>query len=92
MYIHTKFFLINNYNIFHNNNDSETSNLSISLTDTINIDKMHSYEVSYETQLLILENTDIENFQEKIIKQDLKIMIIFSPLCRTTGPFPRDPH
>lgn len=84
-----------NKNPSTNNNEPIIFNTNVNLINTENVNIVNepeSFEVDLpKPQTLILENTDIGSFQGKTLTDHLKTMIIFSPSCRPTGPFPRDP-
>ncbi|KAL4148064.1 hypothetical protein QTP88_002368 [Uroleucon formosanum] len=77
-----------------NNNEPIIFNINVNLINTENVNIVNepeSFEVDLpKPQTLILENTDIDSFQGNTLTDHLKTMI-FSPSCRPTGPFPRDP-
>jgi hypothetical protein len=78
-----------------NDFDAKNFNTNVNLINTKNVNianEQESFEVDLpKPHLLILENTDIGSFQEKTLTDHLKTMITFSPSCRPTGPFLRDP-
>lgn len=83
----TNFLVAQNTNNSCKNSENTTNETTITCVKEVEID----IPLTSDSQSYILENTDLGNFKDTILTDDLKKKIIFSQSCRPMGPFPRDP-